>query len=302
MWNGWASDGKAVVAEFVGSTPCGGLPREFLGGLATNAPCHYIVWQIALSTNQNQDRRGTYSLTARYDVPTASNPNRSQEGPQVTSRGTWEIVRGKSKPDATAYRITPNGSQRSLTLAKVGENLLHFLNPDGSLMVGNGGASYTLNWADRAEKLVDAEVAVTVPDMSYQISPLATGPTVFGIFEGRSPCHGIAGELKMRQHAGCTKVKWRVTLYHDPKTSMPTRYKVEGSLFRAKAREGNWRIIRGMKTGPEAVVYRLESIHNEAALSMLKGDDNVLFFLNEGGEPMVGHAEFSYTLNRVAQK
>jgi len=40
----------------------------------------------------------------------------------------------------------------------------------------------------------------------------------------------------------------------------------------------------------------------EAALLLLKADDNILFFLNQNREPMVGHADFSYTLNRVVRK
>ena len=34
----------------------------------------------------------------------------------------------------------------------------------------------------------------------------------------------------------------------------------------------------------------------------MKGGDNVLFFLDQNRTPLIGHAEFSYTLNRVAAK
>jgi len=298
-----ASPEDSVTAEFVGSTPGGDLPREFLDGLATNAECHYIKWQIKLLTNQNAGLPATYNLVAQYHVPARNNPNQSEEGPKVTSHGTCEIVKGaKSSPDAVVYRISADKSHRSLSVVKVNENLLHFLNPDGSLMIGTGGWSYTLNRAASAETPVDASLAVSSPDMSYKISPLATGPTVFGVFEGRSPCHGIARELKLPQHAGCTKVKWRVTLYQDPKTSAPTTCKVEGSLHRRSPREGTWGIVRGAKTDPNAIIYRLDPTPTEAALLLLKADDNILFFLNQDREPMVGHADFSYTLNRLVRK
>ena len=97
-------------------------------------------------------------------------------------------------------------------------------------------------------------------------------------------------------------MKWRVTLCQNPQTAAPTTYKIEGSLHRANAREGTWSIIRGAKTDPNAIVYRLSPDQAEPALFLLKADDNVLFFLNQNLEPMVGHAEFSYTLNRVAHK
>jgi hypothetical protein len=294
-------EGPAAV-EFIGSTPGGALPREFLGGLATNAECHFIKWEIKLLPNQGAASPATCHLVAQYHVPARHNPNQYEEGPKVTARGTWEMVKGtKSNPDAVVLRISSENRQ-SLSFVKVNEDLLHLLNPDGTLMIGNGGWSYTLNRAAGSEKPVDASLAMSAPDMSYKIAPLATGPAVFGVFEGRSPCHGIARELKLPQHAGCHKVKWRVTLYQDPKTSAPTTYKVEGSLHRQSTREGTWSIVRGPKTDPNAVVYQLNATPTEAALLLLKADDNILFFLNQNREPMVGHADFSYTLNRVVRK
>jgi hypothetical protein len=301
--DGVSASHEELAAEFIGSTPGDSLPRQFLGGLTANAECHYIKWQITLLTNQISGQPTTYNLVAQYYVPARNNPNQSAEGPKVTSQGTWKLVRGtKSNTAAVICHITAEKSQKSLSFLKVGDNLLHLLNPDGNLMIGNGGWSYTLNRADQAEKAVDASLATSAPDMSYKIAPLATGPTVFAVFEGRSPCHGIARELKLPQHAGCTKVKWRVTVYQDPKTLTPTTYKIEGTLHRQSAREGTWSIVRGAKTDPNAVVYRLGPTPTEAELLLLKADDNILFFLNQDREPMVGHAEFSYTLNRVAQK
>jgi hypothetical protein len=294
---------NSVAAEFVGSTPDGALPREFVGGLATNMPCHCIMWHLTLSTNQNTALPATFNLIARYRIPARGNTNQSADGPRVAVHGTWEILKGtKSGSDAVVYRLNAEKPQRSLSFMSVGANLLHLLNPDGSLMVGNGGWSYTLNRADHSEKPVDPSLAMSAPDMSYKISPLANGPAVFGVFEGRSPCHGIARELKVPQHAGCSKAKWRITLYQNPETRAPTTYKVEGTLYRQVAREGTWSIVPGAKTDANAIVYRLSPTQTEAALLLLKADDNVLFFLDQDREPMVGHAEFSYTLNRVAKK
>jgi hypothetical protein len=74
------------------------------------------------------------------------------------------------------------------------------------------------------------------------------------------------------------------------------------ALFRQNVREGTWSITRGAATDPNATVYRLAPTQTEPALLLMKGADNVLFFLNQKQEPMVGHAEFSYTLNRVTKK
>lgn len=153
-------------------------------------------------------------------------------------------------------------------------------------MTGNGGWSYTLNRRERAEERVDARLAQRQPDMSYPILPLATGPAVFGVFEGRTPCQGIARQLEITVPRECTKAKWRVTLYKDVETQTPTTYKVEGGLFQRGAQEGRWNILR-------EDLYVLDG-----SLRLLKGDDNVLFMLDRSFRPLVGHEDFSYTLDR----
>ena len=276
--------------------PDGALAREFVGGIASTAAVHCISWRLTFSAQIVDAISGTFKLAAAYEVPTRSNPNRGEAGPKVTSEGTWEIVKGaKFNLAAPVYRLTTAKSGRTVSFVKVSDALLHLLDEDKSLMNGTGGWSCTLNRADAAEK---PGVESPTSEMSYTISPRATGPNVFGVFEGRTPCNGISRELNRPEKAGCIKAKWRVTLYKNPETSAPTTYKVEGSLFRQGAREGIWSIVHGIATDSKAIVYRLEPAAADPALLLLKGDDNVLFFLNQKQKPMVGHADFSYTLNR----
>jgi hypothetical protein len=47
-------------------------------------------------------------------------------------------------------------------------------------------------------------------------------------------------------------------------------------------------------------VYRLTPGSNGTALYLLKGDNNVLFFLDQKEQLLVGNLYFSYTLNRRA--
>jgi hypothetical protein len=283
-----------VVSEFVGTSPCGAAPRAFLGGMAPAAACHAITWRLALVTNGNGP--STWKVAATYGIPARSNPNQMVDGPKVALEGALEVGRGTRSNDvAIVYRLRTDRSDRSLYLVHVGDDLLHFLAGDRTLMVGDSGWSYTLNRANRAEETgSDADA----PDMTYTISPRATGP-VFGVFEGRTPCRGISRGLNLPETPGCLKVKWRVTLNQNPRTSAPTTYKVEGSLHRQHAREGTWSIARGTATDSGAVVYRLGPVDAEGALMLLKGDDNVLFFLDGQHRLLIGNADFSYTLNRV---
>jgi hypothetical protein len=191
-------------------------------------------------------------------------------------------------------------------LYKVDAGILQVLNPDRSLMIGNGGWSFTLNRMPQAEEPLSwlwRSPRTWVrwlfrPEMSYPIGRLASGPSVYGVFEGRSPCQAIARELKLSVDPDCAKVKWRVTLYQDPETQAPTTYTVEGSLYRSGARAGHWSVVQGNRKGAGPIVYQLASTSAEPALFVGKGDDNVLFLLDQNLHPLIGRDDFSYTLNR----
>ena len=84
---------------------------------------------------------------------------------------------------------------------------------------------------------------------------------------------------------------WSLILYQDPQTRTPSSYKVEGSLYRGARSEGRWTIAQHQ---PGALpVIRLES-----SATFVQADDDVLLFADRQGNPLVGNASFSYTLDR----
>jgi len=132
--------------EFVGSIPSDDISRAFVGGIATNVPCHCITWRLTLSTNLNAHTPAKFTLSATYGLQGKTDPNQLEAGPTVEVQGKWEIVHGtKAKPNVVVYRLYPDGRKESASLVRVGENILHFLNEDKTLRVGNAGWSYTLN-------------------------------------------------------------------------------------------------------------------------------------------------------------
>jgi len=185
----------------------------------------------------------------------------------------------------------------AVPLLKVTDHILHVLHADRSLMVGNGGWSYTLNRRERSEARVEPGAGSPELDEARSISPVSSGDTVLGVFEGRTPCQGIAREVGIPVSAGCAKVKWRVTLFQEPHTRKPTTYKVEGTLLRSGAREGPWTIERSAGFDPAAQVYHLGP-KTDSPMFLLRGDDNILFLMSRNRQPLVGNAEFSYTLDR----
>lgn len=139
-----------------------------------------------------------------------------------------------------------------------------------------------------------------IPSKKTSSKPIATGASVHGVFEGRCPCQELAKELKIIKSPECFKTKWGLTLWQNPDNQAPSTYKIESSFYRKTPREGTWSIIKGTKTNPDAIVYQLVSEGLEP-IFLMKGDENVLFFLDKNKNFLAGNILFSYTLNRVTQ-
>ena len=277
---------------FVGTTPCGEIVRAFVGGMPAGATCHAIRWELALGTPD----ANRWRLTAAYGIPPAANPNAMIDGPRVTKQGplTSSTVQ-RLGAASTVYRLTGDAGS-SIAFAQVGNDLVNLARDDGSLVPGTPGWSYTLTRADRVEPPV-VEIA-RAPEGSYTLSPKETGSQVFGIFGGRSPCAGLARELKLTGADGCVRVKWRVTLLRDPQTNQPATYKVDNSLNRGRSWTGAWRVVRGAPGFPGATVYQLDADASHGPILLLRADDDLVLFLNQQRQLLPGTADLSYTLSR----
>ena len=175
---GCGSTPPAPEAErFVGTTPAGDEIRAMLG-IPRDAPTEIIEWDLAL-------HRDRYVLRLAHGATIANHPGLGSDAIKVERAGNWTASTGSG---GRVLRLTG-----AVDLREVGPDVLAVLNPDSSLMVGDSGWSYTLNRAVRAERTVDPNLIP--PDTSYAISPVASGPTVVGVFEGRTPCQGIAAEI-----------------------------------------------------------------------------------------------------------
>jgi hypothetical protein len=289
-----ANNQKSVFGKFVGTTPCDAPIRRLLD-ISADVKSDIVQWTLTLYSDEKSapagyELRYTYGSTMQGKPGLTGSPNAIH----AEKTGRWQIAAGmKSNPQATVYRL-----DGGIALMKINHDLLHLLDPDGSLMVGNGGWSCSLSRLEAAEPDVDPALTVNRPSVSYRISPMSTGRDVFGVFEGRTPYQRIARELKLKPDEGALKSKWRITLYQDAKTGTPTTYKVEGTAHHDPAREGQWSIVKGTDTDPAATIYRLEPTATESPILLLEGDRNVLFFLSHDGKPLIGSAEFGYTLNR----
>jgi hypothetical protein len=278
---------RSQAEQFVGSTPCDALPRRFLG-IASDSRCERITWRLALSRPGETGQPATYELLAVYGMQAQSAPGFVGGGSAVQVHGTWSRVEGtRTKANAAVYRIR-SGPARSVDFVRIGDNLLHLLNEDQTLMIGNPGWSYTLSRDDVTPNLTIARRFET--DASAH-------PNAAGVFEGRTPCQALARQLNVATSSECTKIKWRLTLFQDPATGTPTTYKLEGFVYRNPPRTGQWTIVKD--PGANAVVYRLDPDEPGGFLSLIRADDNILFFLDKAGDFLVGDMHYGYTLNRI---
>jgi hypothetical protein len=283
-----AGPGRAASARsqanstgtFVGTTSASAELLQFLGAPAgTNA--ELIEWTLSLTPPSQYTLHASYGLTQ----PNFSGIQRDRH--EVHRHGTWTARKGtKWSPSEDVVDLG------GLAFVRVGPYVLHVLSADRSLMTGDGAWSFSLNRLDAAEPAVDPSLPSTLgSERSYTISPLSTGPTVYGVFEGRTPCQAVARLLARAVAPGCPKLKFRLTLYQNPENRKPTTFKLEGTLYRSDRVEGPFALS-------DKGVITLEGPNRTTLISLLKVNDDAVMFLDQSGNLLVGNASFSYTLER----
>lgn len=283
---------ETAIGTFVGTTPAEPdvFPRLTSESERAIKP-EIVEWALTLYEDAGTKAPTRYELRYTAGLTAPNHPGIAREATRGGGNGKWTRAAGAG-PAASETIALSNG----LSLARFGDSLLHFLDRDRKLMTGNGGWSFTLTRAAAAERV--EETSGPASSVSYTILPLATGASVFGVFEGRTPCQGILRELQRPADAACQKAKWRVTLFQDPSTGAPTTFRVEGTIFRAAALEGRWSVAGGAPAFPHARVFRLAPGGSATALSLLEADPSVVFFLDRDGRLLPGRADFGYTLDR----
>jgi hypothetical protein len=270
---------------FVGASPCTDFVKPKLQ-IPSGENCDRIKWRVSLSDS------GEYELTREWGFHIDNRTYLPKSTTNLT--GTWKIVKGRTgDPNGVVVQLDAD-KRESIAFALVDQNILHLLDPNKRLAIGDSGASYTLSRTHRSPVLRSGtNGAATDSDVTAEAT-----------FSGRSPCQEIAKEINHPVDSDCFKLKWSVDLYRDPRTLTPTTYRLRGTLYRNEAREtetvreGKWKITKGTKSDPNAVVYQLDSFGSDGPIFLLKADRDVLFFLTKEGNLLVGNEDFGYTLNR----
>jgi hypothetical protein len=248
---------------YIGSTPAGPVIKSFLG-IPLSDSIDFIRWKIVIRDKQ-------YKIHCNYGIGQPNTNGFINGGVKVDIDG--ECLKNKN------YYEFRNGS-KTLKAVELNTDLLHLLNIDNSLLIGNGGWSYTLSNIK--------------PSNTDQVS-ITAAPSIFKdsiSFEGRTPCN-VPGVIEPGRL--CYKLKWYIVLYAEAKMNKQGRYKVLGTPWRKEGgRTGNWKIITG-KNG--RTIYQLNNEKGNGFLYLLKLDEHILVFTDAEGKLLAGDEDFSYTLN-----
>jgi hypothetical protein len=138
--------------------------------------------------------------------------------------------------------------------------------------------------------------------------------STFGVFAGTSLCADVSRALlNIPSQAQCDRTKWNLTLYVDPKTQVPTSYRLSSEygyhvdnrtlvMKGSNVREGKWTIVKGAKADPEAMVYQLDPENTQTTISFQKIDPNLIHLLERDGSLVIGSAAQSFTLSRIDRR
>ena len=247
---------------YTGSTPADAYIRSFLG-ISLSDSVDFIRWELILGDKG-------YKLYCNYGVGKANTNGFINGGKTVELSGDY-------KKENNQYHF--QNSTRTLKAIELNEDLLHLLGADNSLLVGNGGWSYTLN---NLNPVGTNQISLTAPQ-----TPIKDSIS----FEGRTPCN-VPGVIA--PGSSCYKLKWFIVLYNKAKVNEVNSYKILGTPWRQAPKTGTWKIIAGQDG---RTIYQLHDEKGNGFLYFLKLDEHLLVFTDAGGKLLVGNEDFSYTLN-----
>ena len=166
-------------------------------------------------------------------------------------------------------------------------------------MNGTAAWSYTFNRTAPGT----ASTARFVPRLVSSPQLPGVSDTV-GVYYGRTPCNKALREINNISSEGCQIIKCRLVLLQDTNTHAPTNFIIQ-TIYVGKGDNkysvaGTWKLLQGTVDEPTAAVYQLLPVdgksHNQ--LLLVKADDNILYFIDDDTQLLVGDSYSSYTLNR----
>jgi hypothetical protein len=274
----------------VGSTPGDELIKSILS-IPADKKVDFIRWNLTL--NNTNAKQNTFSLDIVFGEAQPNTLGFKGGGEKRSFEGAYTVSQSKKESsNGEIYHLKSSKLPTEIKMIKLNDNIFHLLTPQNRLMIGNGGWSYTLN----RKEIIDN--TTTLPALTTS-SSLLNDTSRQVVFDGRTPCQNFAAEHQWNVSSSCFKLKWRLVLNRDPISHEPTTYTIRKVVDNApRDVSGRWTIIRGTQENPNAIIYKLDPEDPKKSISLLVGDENVIFLLNRNYELYAGNSDFSFTLNK----
>ena len=288
---------KSQSKTFVATTPCNDAVKEMVG-VAADFKCEMMKWKLTLFNDARKDP-STFELVYTYGMAKQGTRGFTDDAKTIELKGKWKIEKGKSKKSDVIITLIADNSPVTLSFLQPGQNLLHLLDKDKQLVNGTAAWSYTFNRTDP----VPVSTGKFIPRLVSSTQLSAISDTV-GIFYGRAPCNRALREINNISAEGCQIIKSRLVLLQDTNTHAPTNFIIQ-TIYVGKGDNtytvtGTWKLLEGTIDNPAAIVYQLlpDKAKSQDQLLLVKADENILYFIDNDTQLLVGDSYSSYTLNR----
>lgn len=139
------------VSVYSGTTPCS-KGKNILLIVPADADCESMKLELTLFYAPDNGHPSTYKLICQYSADGNNSTSTARAPKKVEMNGKWIITKGiKTNPTAVVYQLTNDKQGDNVLLLKLTDDLLHVLDSDRKLMIGNPGWSYTLNKVSKAK-------------------------------------------------------------------------------------------------------------------------------------------------------
>nr|WP_295928818.1 hypothetical protein [uncultured Dyadobacter sp.] len=129
---------------FVGATPCDPVARHLLS-IPMEMQCEMIKWKIALQRHPRDQNPTRFTLQYTYGMTKPGTQGFANDGVSKEINGEWHAEKNAGKAPGGAVFVLKSQSKTPIRLLRLDDRLLHLLDLEGKLMIGNAGFSYTFN-------------------------------------------------------------------------------------------------------------------------------------------------------------
>lgn len=130
---------------FVAATPCDAVPKQLLA-ISANVDCEMIKWRLTLRRDPRNLGRDDFKLQYTYGMTKPGTQGFMNDGFSKEISGKWVISKNTGKtPGKQIFTLQSTSSQSAVNLLQMNDRMLHLLDTQGNLMIGNAGFSYTFN-------------------------------------------------------------------------------------------------------------------------------------------------------------